>query len=121
LFRSLHDYKGFVIHDFFSSYYGFEKCSHGLCNAHHLRDLTYIHENLGHAWAGEMKSFLVEAKHLKDKEKSGDGCVGPEEIASLEASYDAILSRGFELNPEPVKISGKRGRQKRGKSLNLLN
>src|SRR5690606_29985751 len=76
---------------------------------------------LGHAWAGEMKSFLVEAKHLKDKEKSGDGCVGPEEIASLEASYDAILSRGFELNPEPVKISGKRGRQKRGKSLNLLN
>ncbi|MBU6303427.1 MAG: transposase, partial [Verrucomicrobia bacterium] len=37
-------YKGKVIHDFFQSYYHYDSYSHGLCNARHLRDLTYIHE-----------------------------------------------------------------------------
>jgi transposase len=61
----LDEYTGWVVHDYYSSYYRFEKCNHGLCNVHHLRDLTYIAEDLGQSWAAEMKSLLLEMKKRK--------------------------------------------------------
>ena len=44
---------GTLIHDGWKSYRDLF-CKHGLCNAHHLRELTYLFEDLGQVWAGRM-------------------------------------------------------------------
>lgn len=38
-------FKGRAVHDAFNVYFGYDVL-HGLCNAHHMRELTYIHEQL---------------------------------------------------------------------------
>nr|WP_252472103.1 transposase [Microbulbifer okhotskensis] len=35
-------------------------CTHALCNAHHLRELTYAHEEDGQRWARNMHKLLLE-------------------------------------------------------------
>ena len=35
------------------------KCYHSLCNAHHLRELTFASEEDGQKWAEKMKLFLI--------------------------------------------------------------
>jgi transposase len=42
-------FTGRAIHDAWSPYFDYS-CEHGLCNAHHLRELTFVHEQLGQAW-----------------------------------------------------------------------
>ena len=34
-------FSGRAIHDHWKPYYTFENCTHGLCNAHHIRELTF--------------------------------------------------------------------------------
>jgi transposase len=117
----LEDYDGFVIHDYLSAYYTIEGLSHALCNAHHIRDLTCVHEDHGQQWAADMIGLLLEAKKLKEREQAGGRPIGPKTLDRLQARYDAILEAGYAINPEPVRRPGQRGRLKRGKPLNLLN
>lgn len=114
-------YEGKVVHDFYSSYYRYTECLHYLCNAHHLRDLTYIHEDLKQPWAKEMIDLLLEAKKLRDRQNEGGRKVGPKTTERILAKYRRIIDEGYAINPEPAKIEGKRGRPKRGKALNFLD
>lgn len=114
-------YKGSVIHDYFQSYYHYDTCSHGLCNAHHLRDLTYVHEDMGQEWAKDMIELLLSAKKLREDHDAGIRRIGRGTIALVLGCYRGILEFGYDINPEPVKVEGKRGRTKRGKALNLLD
>ena len=59
-------YTGTLVHDHWKSYYKYEQCSHAECNAHHLRTLRYLHENLRCAWAGDMASLLLRIKRHVD-------------------------------------------------------
>ena len=43
------------------AYFSFEGVLHGLCNAHHLRELVYAHEQYGQRWARWLIRALVEA------------------------------------------------------------
>src|SRR5680860_826389 len=52
-------FTGIAIHDGLSSYQGYEM-DHGLCNAHHLRELAGIAETTGEQWPTEMAELLVE-------------------------------------------------------------
>ena len=65
----LEHYTGKALHDYLAAYLGFEQCSHGLCNGHHLRDLCFVHEVLGQKWAHGMIEYLIEAKALADKRR----------------------------------------------------
>lgn len=50
-------FRGRAMHDGLRSYLSYE-CAHALCNVHHLRELTFLEEEQGRAWAGEMKRLL---------------------------------------------------------------
>ena len=45
----LPDFGGKAIHDFWKPYFSYE-CAHGLCNAHHLRELIFVHEQHQQDW-----------------------------------------------------------------------
>lgn len=117
----LESYEGWVIHDYYASYYRFEKCHHGLCNVHHLRDLTYLAEDLDQPWGSDMIALLLEIKKRKEREQSGGRKIGEKTLSKLEGRYETILLEGYALNPEPERREGQRGRVKRGKALNLLD
>jgi transposase len=59
-------YKGTLIHDRFSSYFGYG-CQHSLCNAHILRDLIYVEEAFNVTWAKQIKELLLNAEKTKEK------------------------------------------------------
>jgi len=115
-------FKGRAIHDGFGSYWTY-KCEHGLCNAHHLRELTFIHERLGQEWARKMKDLLVEIKSEVDTAKlRGDTTLGELPQEAYSKRYQAILAEGVALEQTtPPLQTGKRGRKKQSKSKNLLD
>ena len=113
-------YTGRSIHDFLPAYLKFEDMKHGLCNAHHLRELTYIEEEMGQPWAGEMSTLLLAAKEVVAEEASAGKVPCEEVIEVVREGYRQILATGKKTNPQPEKEPGKRGRPAKGKSLNLL-
>ncbi|MGH9893429.1 MAG: IS66 family transposase, partial [bacterium] len=114
-----------AIHDHLESYYQYENCRHGLCNAHHLRELTFVEEEYGQAWARKMKDLLVRMKDAVEKAKEkGEDHLSPRRIRGFEDDYAEILQEGFKSNPAPVGPRGapkKRGRPKQSKPKNLLD
>jgi len=112
---------GDAIHDAWGSYWVYE-CRHGLCNAHHLRELTYLIERWGQAWAAEMKRLLKEMKAAVDQAKAaGERALSSERLAAFEAEYERILKEGDRANPPPVRLPGQKGRLKQTAARNLLD
>lgn len=102
-------YQGTIIHDCWASYLAYEHCGHGLCGSHLLRELTFVIESNGYAWAKNMKRLLKEIcqKVSKSKKKK----LSSKTYTNLQKRYRNILSRGgAEL---PVILSNPKG--KRGK------
>ncbi len=52
-------FEGTAVHDFWSPYFKYG-CKHGLCNAHHLRELTFVYEEQGQVWAKHMIDCLLD-------------------------------------------------------------
>jgi transposase len=57
----LANFKGIMVHDHWSTYYTYV-CAHSLCNAHHLRELTFAFEQDQQQWADRIAKLLVEIK-----------------------------------------------------------
>jgi transposase len=53
---------GWAIHDRRASYDHYA-CLHSLCKAHLLRDLTFLAEEAGQAWAADLKRLLMD-RHM---------------------------------------------------------
>jgi len=118
----LPEFSGRAIHDAWSPYFNYA-CAHGLCNAHHLRELTFVEEQLGQAWAKEMKDLLVEIKQAVEQARErGEGALAKAPQRQFEKTYDQLIAAGLEL-PEntPPPATGKRGRPKQSKAKNLLD
>lgn len=113
-------FKGRAVHDHWQSYFKYD-CEHVLCNAHHLRELTFVYEHYGQSWAKKMISFLCEVKNDVEEHKGQGKGIDTEQIKKYERKYNRIVNEGFKANPPPVpeKIR-KRGRKKKGKVLCLL-
>ena len=56
--------KGMLVYDGLISYKALN-CTHSMCNAHHIRELVYVHgqenEKILDGWAEEMIELLVQA------------------------------------------------------------
>ncbi len=118
-------FRGNLIHDFLGAYYRFQNCRHFLCNAHLLRELTYLHEQMDQPWAADMIELLREAKKLRDRQRALPGgsrrVIGEKTLLRIQMRYCRIVLEGLALNPEPPPPpKAKRGRVKRSKALNLL-
>jgi transposase len=112
-------FKGIAVHDGWSSYFNYG-CDHALCNAHHLRELTFVHEQEGQSWAKQMIEFLLEVK--EKKEKSTGQRFSAKRIQEFERRYREIVAMGMAANPPPVEAGKKkRGRKKKSKAANLLD
>ena len=114
-FGILTGFLGTLIHDGWKPYREL-LCKHGLCNAHHLRELTYLFEEMGQAWAKRLIDLLVGACH---EVTAAGGPLRPERIAHIRALYDEILREGEAANPR-APPSGRRGSTKQSKATNLL-
>jgi transposase len=116
----LPQFRGRAVHDGLPAYWQYGACTHALCNAHHLRELTFMAEQLGQAWANDLQAVLREIKHAVDAAR-GQGLTGlsAEMTREFDARYDAILAAGLQMNPPP-EPTGQRGRPKRGKVGSLL-
>lgn len=55
-------FKGTSVHDSWASYWGYTHCQHALCNAHILRELTFVNEQLAQDWARRLIEHLVALK-----------------------------------------------------------
>jgi len=115
-------FNGRAIHDHFSSYFKYE-CEHGLCNAHHLRELKFIKEQMNQDWAGEMMTLLVNIKDAVAQAKAlGQSSLPAPQTVKFDQAYDRLLSAGLALpENQPSPPSGKRGRTKQNKAKNLLD
>ncbi len=114
----LTNFKGILCHDHWKPYYKYD-CTHALCNAHHIRELTRAWEQDGQQWAKRLQHLLEEInKAVNDT----GGLLGTIESEKYRQEYRSILNEAEKESPPPdeTKRKGKRGRLKRTKSRNLL-
>lgn len=115
-------FSGRAIHDHLKAYFRYA-CEHGLCNAHHLRELIFIVEYYQQPWAEKMKGHLLDIKKAVDKRRRKAKSLQPDVIDKFERKYNRILREGFDANPKTSmpKSNGTRGRKKQTKAKNLLD
>lgn len=109
-------FAGTLVHDGWKPYRDLV-CTHALCNAHHLRELTYVFEEMGQVWAKCLIDLLVEACHEVD---AAGGTLTAERVTHYRSAHARILVEGEAANPR-APPSGRRGRTKQSKALNLLD
>ena len=111
-------FDGILCHDHWKPYYRID-CTHALCNAHHVRELTRAWEQDGQQWAQKLKNLL---ETINRKVADAGGALDAKESEKYRRKYRNIIKRGEVECPEPIrpKKKGKRGRIKRSKSRNLL-
>lgn len=112
----LENFTNILVHDHWKPYYNLN-CLHGLCNAHHLRELQWSIEFEKQEWAQKMKDFL---ETLNKEVNENGGLLPPELISQRINEYEIILDQGDTESPPAVKEEGKRGKVKNTKSRNLL-
>jgi hypothetical protein len=111
-------YGGTVIHDCWASYLAYDHCGHGLCGSHLLRELTFIVDANGYAWAANMKGLLQQTCALVAKRT--DKKLTGEKYKNLQKRYRTILTRGEkELPSIPPRQNGRHGRIAKSDAHNL--
>jgi transposase len=98
------------------------------CNVHHLRELTFVEEELKQPWARQMKELLLDMKTEVERARAlGQHELDVLVLARLLRRSDELLAEGYQANPPPPpprkSEQGKRkpGRAKQSPARNLLD
>ena len=111
------NFKGDLVHDAYRSYFAFSQCGHVLCNAHLLRELTFLHEQHQQEWAGEMKDLLLDIKRNRAQTEA-TGLSDCQQQTFVDR-YQSLVETGLALHPPPITQSNKR-RVRQSTARNLL-
>lgn len=115
-------FHGIGIHDCWKPYWKYN-IQHGVCCAHLLRELQGVRENHpNQLWPQRFSALLLEMKQRKEEAlAAGQNRLESVILTEISKRYDECIRLAYEENPEPVKVSGKRGKPKRGKILSLID
>ena len=116
----LPNYKGISVHDSLSGYFLYP-CTHALCVAHYLRELTFLFEHWEQQWAKEMIDLLLEIKaSVQQACEQGQTSLEASTLQDFERRYCELVQTGMAANPPPTQPTGKKGRPAKSDALNLL-
>jgi len=111
------NFKNWLIHDCWASYFNYSQAKHALCNAHIIRELQGIidrDKNGESCWAKKMQDFLINLYHTDYSERIKNRI-------SINSTYIEICKHGFAGEPPPLRAKNKRGKIKNSKARNLLH
>jgi transposase len=115
-------FRGTLIHDHWKPYYTYQHCQHGLCNAHHIRELQWVIDNHAqYTWAKSMQDLLLEINETVNKTEKN--CLDKVEADVYRIRFRQIIRTGdieMPLLPREPNQSKKRGREKKSKERNLM-
>ena len=118
----LPNFFGTAVHDHWKSYFKYPNCLHSLCNAHHLREFEFIHQQYQQPWAKKISLLLRKIKKTVDETRPRQNHLDPPTLARFEQHYTQIIDEGLQLNPPPPQPKKKRrGRRKQTPPKNLLD
>jgi transposase len=102
-------FRGELVHDGWSAYAAYSQCGHALCNAHLLRELTFLHEQYQQPWAEPMKTLLLKMKAaVETARQRGEQALDDTLAKTLTDQYRALVEAGLAANPPPDTRPGKR-------------
>jgi transposase len=112
---------GRAVHDSWKPYFLYGGCQHALCNAHHLRELTFFWEEGRHAWARPLLRLLLGARARVERERGrGATALPAAKERLLVGRYHRLVEAGLAAHPPPQEPAGKKGRKKQGKERSFL-
>jgi transposase len=117
----LPEFRGRALHDHWHSYFNYDQCEHGLCNAHHLRELIFMVEQYDQTWAQEMAQLLLAIKNEVAQLPPQALALSPDRLQVYSQQYDDLIAQGLAANPQPPQPVGTRGRKKQTPPKNLLD
>ena len=111
-------YGGVLVHDRWASYFLYENCQHALCGSHLLRDLAFVEDAHGHAWAKRLQKLLL-ATHRKVAKLESKALDEPA-CKAVRKRYRTVPAQAKrELPAPPERIGGQRGRIAKSDAENL--
>jgi transposase len=102
-----------LVHDFWKPYLK-DDALHALCNQHLLRELKFLHEEHGEAWAAELSRFLLDWQADPLTQTGLD----EDQFKQAHTPYQAIVRQGRRIHPR--RPPGQ-GRTQQGQAANLLD
>jgi len=113
------NFTGLAIHDCYEMYFSNENCTHAICHAHILRELTGLFEqDVKEEWAQELKNFLIEANKTRET-------FSKDMIQEKVQQFRVIVQNGLAYHASlPILIRDpkkKRGKVPQRKGKNLLD
>ena len=113
-------FTGWLMHDFLSSYLGYENCLHTFCKSHLMRELVFLFEQHKQSWAKDLYDLFLEMLQWVKDCKTRDEPLTQKEFRVWRSKYRKILKAGRRANPLTPQQCAKK-RPKQSKAQNLLD
>ena len=114
-----------LVHDCWKPYWQLD-CEHALCNAHLLRELTFLRETTAQRWPKRMIALLMRARdHSEAARQDDQAALSQRRIRRIFTHYEAILAQAQARNPratrQATRQATRRGRVKQTLAFNLIS